>query len=219
MIVSGAFGVFNKQVVIECGGYKTNTIGEDMEIVFRIHKYLTDKKRKYSIRFCEDAVCWTQGPSSLGDLRSQRRRWQIGLMDSLLSYKSMAFNPRYGFVGLISIPYSWIFELMGALIEVLGYIIIPLSFFFGELSLFFFLLFLIITTLLGIILSLGGLILEQKTNKGCMTAKQCIQLSLYAIIENFGYRQFITLCRVEGMFKYRKIKNTWGKIKRKQFNQ
>lgn len=219
LIVSGAFGVFNKQVVIDVGGYKTKTIGEDMEIVVRIHRYLRGKKQKYVVRFCEDAVCWTQGPSNMQDLRGQRRRWQIGLMDSLLSHKAMFLNPRYGFAGMVAMPYSWAFELLGAPIEVLGYFIIPLSYFFGELSLFFFLLYLAVAICLGIILSLGGLILEQTNNKGCLNSKQIMELTRYAVLENFGYRQFITLCRLEGMLKYRKLKGTWGKIKRKEFNQ
>jgi cellulose synthase/poly-beta-1,6-N-acetylglucosamine synthase-like glycosyltransferase len=219
LIVSGAFGLFNKSVVIECGGYKNNTIGEDMEIIIRIHEYLKKKKAKYNIQFREDAVCWTQGPSSLKDLRSQRRRWQIGLFDSLLSHKKMILNPRYSFVGMLSMPYYWIFELLGAPIEVLGYFIIPISLFVGELSLKFFFFYLTIATCLGIILSIGGLILEQKTDKGCMTPKQCLHLTIYAFLENFGYRQLITLFRVEGMLKYRKLKTTWGKIKRKEFNK
>lgn len=219
LIVSGAFGVFKKQTVIDCGGYKTDTVGEDMEIVVRIHQYMREKKRKYSIKFCQDAVCWTQGPMSMEDLRGQRRRWQVGLFDTLLCHKRMILNPRYGVAGLVSIPYSWIFELLGAPIEVLGYLIIPLSLLMGELSPFFFFLYLALAVCLGIILSFGGLILEQVTHKGCMSAKQSVQLALYAVLENFGYRQYITLARVEGMLRFRKMKRTWGKIKRKEFNQ
>lgn len=219
LIVSGAFGVFKKQTVIDVGGYKTNTIGEDMEIVVRIHEYMLKNKKKYAVKFVEDAVCWTQGPMHLKDIRSQRRRWQIGLFDSLFSHKKMLFNPRYKFVGLFSIPYNWIFELFGAVVEVLGYFIIPFSLIMGELNMFFFVLYLVLAILLGIILSIGGLILEQYTKKGSMSAKQCMKLSIYAILENFGYRQLISIFRVEGMLKYRKLRSTWGKIQRKEFEQ
>ena len=219
LIVSGAFGVFKKQAVIEAGGYKTNTIGEDMEIVVRIHKNMKAKKKKYKIIFCEDAVCWTQGPLSLNDIRSQRRRWQIGLFDTLLSHKSMLLNPRYGTVGLLAIPYHWIFELFGAVVEVLGYFIIPFSLVMGELNMFFFIIYFLLAVLLGVILSIGSLILEQYTRKSIVSAKQCLSLSLYAILENFGYRQIISLFRVEGMLKYRKLRKTWGKIKRKEIEQ
>ena len=219
LIVSGAFGVFKKSAVIEVGGYKTNTIGEDMEIVVRLHKYFRSRKKKYKIIFCEDAVCWTQGPMSLNDVRSQRRRWQIGLLDTLLSHKALFLNPFYGMVGLVAIPYNWIFELLGAVVEVLGYFIIPFSLIMGELNMFFFIVYFLLAALLGVILSLGSLILEQYTRRSIMTAKQCLSLSLYTILENFGYRQIITLFRLEGILKYRKLRKTWGKIKRKEMEQ
>lgn len=219
LIVSGAFGVFQKQAVIEVGGYKTNTIGEDMEIVVRLHSYMRKNKRKYKVIFCEDAVCWTQGPMKLKDIRGQRRRWQIGLLDTLISHKNLLFNPRYGAVGLVAVPYNWIFELLGAVIEVLGYFIIPFSLIMGELNIFFFVIYFLLATLLGIMLSIGSLILEQYTKKSAMTAKQYILISVYAILENFGYRQLITIFRVEGIIKYRKLRQTWGKIERKEFEQ
>lgn len=219
LIVSGAFGVFKKQAVIKVGGYKTNTIGEDMEIVVRLHKYMRAHKQKYKIIFCEDSVCWTQGPMSISDIRSQRRRWQIGLLDTLISHRSLFLNPRYGMIGLMAIPYNWIFELLGAPIEVLGYFLIPLSLVMGELNMFFFIIYFLLAVLLGVILSIGSLILEQYTRKTTMSAKQCLSLSLYAVLENFGYRQAITLFRVEGILKYRKLRKTWGKIKRKEVGQ
>lgn len=219
LIVSGAFGVFKKQAVIEVGGYKTNTIGEDMEIVVRLHKYMRANRRKYKIIFCEDAVCWTQGPMSVNDIRSQRRRWQIGLLDTLLAHKGLFLNPRYGSVGLAAIPYNWVFELFGAVVEALGYFIIPFSLLMGELNMFFFTIYFLLAVLLGVILSMGSLILEQYTRRSVMSAKQCLTLSLYAILENFGYRQMITLFRLEGILKYRKLRKTWGKIKRKDVEQ
>jgi cellulose synthase/poly-beta-1,6-N-acetylglucosamine synthase-like glycosyltransferase len=219
LVVSGAFGVFNKQAVIEIGGYRTGTIGEDMELIVRMHRYMKEKKRAYAIKFSEDAICWTQGPSSLRDLRSQRRRWQIGLLDTLLLHRVMFMNPKYGAAGLLAVPYSWIFEFVGAIIEVLGYVIIPLSFFLGELSLYFFLLCLAVAIGLGIMISLGGLILEQTDNKGCMSSKQIMNLPRYAFLENFGYRQLITVFRVEGILRYKKYRNTWGRIQRVRFNR
>ena len=219
LIVSGAFGLFRKQTVIEVGGYKTNTIGEDMEIVVRIHKYMRKHKKKYRVKFNENSICWTQGPMSMKDIRSQRRRWQIGLFDTLLSHASMLFNPFYGFVGMFAVPYNWIFELLGAVVEVIGYILIPFTLIMGELNMFFFVTYFLLAVMLGVILSEGSLVLEQLTHKHAMNAKQCLLISLYAILENFGYRQLITLYRVEGILKYRKLRKTWGAIKRKEFEQ
>ena len=218
LIVSGAFGVFNKQVVVDAGGYKTNTIGEDMEIVVRIHRFMRTHKRKYKVKFCPEAVCWTQGPMSLRDLQSQRQRWQIGLFDTLKSHLLMTFNPRFQSVGLLSIPYSWLFEFLGAVVETLGYFIIPFSLLMGELNIYFFILYFLMAVMLGIMISVGGIILEQNTRKGCMSSQQAMKLSLYAILENFGYRQAITLFRFGGIIHYRKRKGSWGNIKRREFN-
>lgn len=218
LIVSGAFGVFNKQVVIDAGGYRTDTIGEDMEIVVRIHHFMRSNKRKYTVKFCPEAVCWTQGPMSISDLKSQRRRWQIGLFDTLRYHITMTLNPRYRTVGLLSIPYHWIFEFLGTAVETLGYFIIPFSLLMGELNLYFFILYLMLAVMLGIMLSVGGVILEQNTRKGCMSSAQAMKLSLYAILENFGYRQMVTLFRFTGIIRYRKYKGSWGMIRRREFN-
>ena len=219
LIVSGAFGLFRKQTVIDIGGYKRNTIGEDMEIVVRIHRYMRKNHKKYRVKFNEFSVCWTQGPMSMNDIRSQRRRWQIGLMDTLISHAAMTLNPFYGFVGLVSVPYNWIFELFGAVVEVIGYFLIPFTLIMGELNMFFFVIYFLLSVALGIILSEGSLVIEQYTHRGAMNAKQSIAISVYALLENFGYRQMITLFRVEGILKYRKLRKSWGKIKRKEFEQ
>lgn len=218
LIVSGAFGVFNKQVVIDAGGYRTNTIGEDMEIVVRIHRFMRSYKRKYKVKFCPEAICWTQGPMSFSDLKTQRRRWQIGLFDTLKAHFVMTFNPRYRTVGLLSIPYSWLFEFIGTAVETLGYFIIPFSLLMGELNMYFFILYFLLAVMLGIMLSVGGIILEQNTRKGCMSSNQAMRLSLYAVLENFGYRQAITFFRFAGIVRYRKYKESWGQIKRREFN-
>ncbi len=219
LIVSGAFGLFRKQTVIDVGGYKRNTIGEDMEIIVRIHRYMRKNKIKYRVKFNELSICWTQGPMSINDIRSQRRRWQIGLMDTLIAHRAMTLNPRYGMVGLFSMPYNWIFELLGAVIETIGYFLVPFSLIMGELNMFFFVMYFLLAVMLGVILSEGSLVLEQYTHRAAMTAKQSISISIYAILENFGYRQMISIFRVEGIIKYRKLRKTWGKIKRKEFEQ
>lgn len=219
LIVSGAFGLFKKDAVIEVGGYKNNTIGEDMEIVVRMHHKFKKEKRKYSVKFCDKAICWTQCPMSIKDLRGQRRRWQVGLFDTLLSHFSMTFNPRYGAVGFLSMPYNFIFELLGVIVESLGYLIIPFSVIMGELNMFFFVMYLLLSVILGTMLSVGGILLEQYTRKGCFTPDQIMKLSIYAFLENLGYRQLIVLFRLEGVLRFRKYRTSWGKIKRTQFNK
>uniref|UniRef100_UPI00261295C2 glycosyltransferase n=1 Tax=Clostridium sp. TaxID=1506 RepID=UPI00261295C2 len=164
-----------------------------------------------------EPICWTQAPESFKDLRTQRRRWQIGLFDTLLSYKSMIFNPKYGTIGMISLPYYWIFELLGPIIEFLGYIFIPLAYLFGLLHFDMFIIYLIIAFLLGCTLSMGSILLEQVSFCKYSSLKDTMHLMLFAVIENLGYRQLTILYRIEGIFKFRKLRHSWGTIERKQF--
>jgi len=218
LIISGAFGAFRKNTAVEVGGYANNTIGEDMELVVKLHEYMRRNKRKYKLRFIPDPVCWTQAPEKIKDLRGQRRRWQIGLMDSLFRHKKLLFNPRYGVIGLLAAPYFWIFEMLGPIIEMLGYILIPISYIFGLLNFKYFILFLVSSILYGIVLSIGAVLLEQYTFNKYPSVKQLLRLSLYGILENFGYRQLTTLFRIEGIIKYKKLKHSWGKMKRHNFS-
>lgn len=219
LIVSGAFGAFRKDAAIEVGGYAKNTIGEDMELIVKLHEYFLRNKRPYKIKFIPDPVCWTQAPERIKDLRGQRRRWQIGLMDSLFKHKRMFFNPRYKQIGLIAVSYFWLFEMIGPIIEILGYILIPLAYFLGLLNEKYFILFLVASILYGILLSIGAILLEEYTFNKYPSLKQLLKLSLYGILENFGYRQMTTVFRIEGIVKFRKMKHSWGKIKRKSFQE
>lgn len=218
LIISGAFGAFRKDVVMQVGGYSSNTIGEDMELVVKIHKYLRKNKFKYKIKFIPDPVCWTQAPEKIKDLRGQRRRWQIGLMDSLFRHKEILLNPKYGIIGLLGVPYFWIFEMLGPVIETLGYICIPLSYAFGLLNTRYFILFLFSSIFYGIILSIGAILLEEYTFSKYPSIKQILKLSWYGILENFGYRQMTTFFRIDAIIRFKKFRNSWGKIKRENFN-
>ncbi len=219
LIISGAFGAFRKSVVIECGGYKVNTIGEDMDIIMKLHKKMREEKRKYKIKFLADPICWTQVPESLKDLRSQRRRWQIGLFDSLLNYRSMILNPKYGTIGTVVVPSFWIFELIGPVVEFLGYVFIPLAYLFGLLEFSSFLIYLLIAFLLGSTLSIGSILLEQISFRHYTTLRSTLRLVLLAFLENLGYRQLTVLYRVEGILKVRSGRHSWGTIKRKEFDK
>lgn len=217
LIISGAFGAFNKQVVIDAGGYTPRCIGEDMELVVKLHQSMLKGKRAYSIKFLPDPVCWTQPPDTLGDLKKQRKRWHIGLIDTLMRHRDMAFRPEYGRIGMFCLPYFWIFELIGPLFEVLGYISVPISFFLGIIDIHFMVSFFVVAVLYGIILSVGALLMEENTFRKYPKISQLMKLYLYAILDNFGYRQLNTIYKVEATFSYRKNKSSWGSIQRRAF--
>lgn len=130
----------------------------------------------------------------------------------------MLFNPRYGLIGMLATPYFWFFELCGPIIELSGYIFIPISYLFGMLNIRFFILFLVASILYGVILSIGAILLEEYTFSKYPSTGQLFRLTLYGILENFGYRELTVLYRIEGIFKYKKNKNNWGEIQRKSFN-
>ncbi|WZL72710.1 glycosyltransferase [Clostridiaceae bacterium 35-E11] len=219
LIISGAFGVFKKNIVATVGGYTSDTIGEDMELVMKIHRYMYEQKQKYRVVFIPDPVCWTQAPENFKSLSNQRKRWHRGLMDSLISHWKMLFNPQYGRIGMLVIPYYWIFEMIGPFIEMTGYITVGLSFLFGILNLEFAILFFIMAVLYGIFISISSILLEEYTFRRYEKVSEYMRLIFYSIFENFGYRQLTTWWRVRSVFGYRVKKNKWGNIDRQEFRE
>jgi len=219
LIISGAFGAFLKSAVIDAGGYTINTIGEDMDIVMKLHKMMRQKKYKYRITFLPDPICWTQVPVKIKDLYGQRRRWQVGLMDAMKRHNEMMLNPRYGVTGLLAMPYFFLFELIAPIVEALGLVFVPLSYFLGILSFKFFITFFIAATVFGVILSVGALIIEEFTFNKYVKLREFFRLCLYGILENFSYRQMTVVFRLIAILRFKKYRHAWGKIKRQDFNK
>ena len=121
LIVSGAFGIFRKDVAMACGGYRAASITEDMDLVIRMQKHMHERKKPYRIQFIPDPICWTEAPESLRVLARQRSRWHRGLIQTLVRYRGMLFNPRYGVAGMFAMPFYALFEMAGPFIECLGY--------------------------------------------------------------------------------------------------
>lgn len=217
MIISGAFGVFKKSVVIDAGGYTENTIGEDMELVVKIHEQMRRNKTTYKIVFVPDPVCWTQVPEKLKILKSQRKRWHKGLMDSILNHKRMLFNPKYGAVGLLAMPYYLFVEMIGAPIEIIGYFSFFISFWLGLISLEFFLVFLSVSVLYGIFLSMSAILLDEYNFSKYTKVREYFLLMLYSVLENFGYRQLNAWWRFTAFLSYRRKNKQWGEMTRQEF--
>src|SRR5258708_22009246 len=123
-IISGAFGVFRTDLVRAVGGYRPHAIGEDFDLVARLHRHLLEKGADYHIHFVPDPMCWTEVPSDLKSLARQRARWQKGLLDVLWPNRDMLFRPRYGRIGCFALPYLWLFDLFAPFVETVGIAII-----------------------------------------------------------------------------------------------
>lgn len=214
MIISGAFGVFRTDLVREVGGYRSHAIGEDIDLVTRLHRYLRDKKAKYQIQFIPDPVCWTEAPSDLKSLGSQRARWQKGLLDVLWPHRDMLFKPRYGRLGYIALPYLWIFELFAPVIELGGILTILLAAFTGALSREFFLQFLIFGYAFATVISVGSVLLEEFTYKRYNDWQDVIRLVSYCFLEHFPYRQLQLFWRLRGIWQYLRGDIAWGALRR-----
>jgi len=215
LIISGAFGVFKKYAVVKVGGY-SKTIGEDLELTLKMHEYFRKNKLKYKIDFASDAVCWTQAPDTLKGLKSQRKRWHRGLTDSILRHKKMMFNPKYGAVGILSMPYFFLVEMLGPVIEMTGYVMLIVSIITGTLSKFFVFVFLM-AYLYGILFSLSAILLEEFSYKRYSGIREITKLVIYSFLEQIIYRQMTVWWRVTSFFNFKKGSKQWGTIKRNKF--
>lgn len=219
MLISGAFGIFKRSAVLAAGGYSHGTVGEDMEIILKLHRYMREQGEDYVIRFVPDPVCWTEAPQTLGVLGSQRKRWQRGALESFFKHIRMLFNPRYGVVGVLGFPYVLLFDVIGPPMEVLGYFLIPVSWYFGFLSPEFFAAYLALTFAWGITISVGALLLEEMELKRIPKARHLVLLGFVAVLENFGYRQINNLWRVIGYWQFLRGSKEWGRMTRSGFQQ
>jgi cellulose synthase/poly-beta-1,6-N-acetylglucosamine synthase-like glycosyltransferase len=216
LIISGAFGLFKKSTVIEVGGYRTHTIGEDMELVVRIHQEMLAKNKPYKIEFVPDPVCWTEVPEDRNTLRNQRIRWQRGLSESLNLHWGLMFTRKASFAGWLAFPYMVLFEWLGPVIELAGYCWTFYAYWAGFLSWSAFVLFLTLSIGLGILLSISGLLLEQMSFQMYPKLRHVYMLVLVAILENLGYRQLNCWWRMVGLYRWATQKeSTWGTMKRK----
>jgi cellulose synthase/poly-beta-1,6-N-acetylglucosamine synthase-like glycosyltransferase len=214
LIVSGAFGMFRRDAVIAVGGYRTDTVGEDMELVVRLHRTCRAARRPYRIVYVADPVCWTEAPESARILRRQRRRWQRGSLETLLFHRGMMLNPRYRGVGLIALPALLLFEIIGPVLELSGYVVTAVGLLLGLISPAAFLLFLALAVLYGLILTLGAAVLEEATANPHPAWSSLGRILIYAVAESFGYRQLGHLWRIEGLWQLVR-KSEWGAMERK----
>lgn len=217
-VISGAFGLFRRSTVVELGGYDTNTVGEDMELIIRLHRHCLEADIPYEIAYIPDPVAWTQCPEDLKTLSGQRDRWQRGLMEALIKHRKMFFNPRYGRVGMLAYPYYFLLEMLGPFIELAGYVSVVITLLMGLISVPFLLAFFLVAFVYGSVISIFSLALEELTFRRYQRLGDLFGLILTAMIESFGYRQLLSWWRFRGMVRrIFKGQTGWGKMTRTGF--
>lgn len=218
IIISRAFGLFKKSVVIACGGYDHTTMGEDMELCVKLHVFCRENARPYRIRYAADAVCWTQVPERFGDLCKQRRRWHIGLFQSMMKHRRILGNPKYGAVGFVSYVYFLIYELFSPYIEIFGVLTMLLAFAVDLINVPFMLLFFGIYVAYTAILSLTAFFARVHTVDLSLSLRDVLQALALCAFEVSCLRFALAWVRMMALVGYRRKKNTWGQIERQKLD-
>lgn len=217
LIISGAFGVFRKEAVVEAGGYRTATMGEDMELVVRLHlvRRVAGRRRPHRIVYVPDPICWTEAPESLRVLRSQRLRWQRGLLESLAANRQLLFHRRGGAAGWLAFPFLLLFEGLGPLVELVGWGLLLLAVLVGGLSWTAFLAWLLAALGLSLLLSVSALLLEELSLHLYERPRQLLVLLGAILLENLGYRQLTAWWRLQGVLLWlARRPGRWGTMQR-----
>lgn len=215
LIVSGAFGLFRRTVVIEAGGYRTTTVGEDMDLVTRLHRLHRTAGKPYRISFVADPICWTEAPETLQTLRRQRERWQRGLLESLVANRRLLFHPRGGAPGWLAFPVALVFEALGPVIEIAGYGFMVAMFVAGRVSWQALVAFLLASIGMGLLLSVAALLLEELSFHLYDRPRHFGVLLAAMVLENLGYRQLTALWRLRAVAGWALFRRgQWGEMKR-----
>jgi cellulose synthase/poly-beta-1,6-N-acetylglucosamine synthase-like glycosyltransferase len=216
-MISGAFGIFRRKAAVAAGGCATDTVGEDYELVLRMHRYHIENKIPYRIVSAPAPVCWTEAPDTLRILASQRRRWQRGALETFFRHRHMLFNPRYGRIGMIGMPMSLLVDVFGPIAEIAGYVMVPILYFSGMLNADYALAFLGLTFVFGIYISAGSMTLEEISLHRIPRAVDLLKLLGIVLIENLGYRQLSNVWRIQGWYEFLRKRKGWGKMTRTGF--
>jgi len=218
ILISGAFGMFRRDVLVEVGGLDPDSIGEDFELVMRIHRYMIDNGRDYRVKFVAEPVSWTEVPGTVTDLRSQRKRWHRGLWETLWKYRGMLLNPRYGRVGLVAIPYYWTFELIAPLLELGGFVLVVLGFALGVVNTEYALIFMAVAYGYATLVTLVAMAIEELSFHKYPRWRDLGAILMASVLENLGYRQATAWWRLEGWWaSLRGKKPVWGTMTRQGF--
>jgi cellulose synthase/poly-beta-1,6-N-acetylglucosamine synthase-like glycosyltransferase len=214
-IISGAFGMFRRDVVVEVGGLDPTNLGEDFDLVTRIHRRMRDQRRPYRVVFVGEPVVWTEVPATLEVLRRQRKRWHRGLAQTLWRHRRMIGNPRYGRIGLVALPYYVLFELVAPVVELVGLVAMVVGLLVGAINVPFALLFALVALGYSFLLTLASLALEEFSFHRYRRWSDLGWLVLASLAENVGYRQLTAVWRLEGLWEQMRQQGyEWGAMTR-----
>ncbi len=214
LIISGAFGLFDAETVIGSGGYSTDTVTEDLELVVRLHRYLRERQIPYCIRSIPDPLAWTEVPVNYKTLSKQRERWQRGLWQVLWKHRAVFFKKRYGKLGWISLPCFFFIDALSPFVEFFGGLFVLLGFFMGVVDVLFMILFIAVLYGVGILSSCLAVLLEERSFGCYQNVPSLLKMVAYAMMEQVGYRHRTVWWRLKGFHNWLRHKESWNKFKR-----
>ena len=220
LLISGALGIFDREVVIACGGYYTKTVGEDMELVVRMRKYMAEKKIKYRVDYISDPLCWTEAPTTFKVLGNQRNRWTRGTVDTLFLHRKLFFNPKYGFMGMVSHPFWVFYEWLAPYIEVFGMLYFLTIAFFGQPNwpLFFVMIFFVY--FFAVTFSTYAILFDHLAYHRYKKKRMIIKLILTAWLEPIILHPMVVYWAIRGNIDlFIRKKKTWGNMTRVGFEK
>lgn len=217
LIISGAFGLFDRRAVLAAGGYAHDTVGEDMELVLRIRRHDFDVGGRGRVDFIPDPVAWTEVPEMMRGLGRQRDRWHRGLADVLWRYRTVLGRPRYRGMGSFVYPYFVFVELLGPVVEALGLLGLLVGLAIGAVNVPFALLYFLAAYGFGTFLTTYTLMLEELSFHRYEGFGERPVLLAWGLLENLGYRQLTVFWRLRGLVKFLRGRSDWGVMDRRGF--
>lgn len=219
LLISGAFGAFDREIAINAGGYDTKTVGEDMELVVRMRRYMLERKLPYTVSYIPDPLCWTEAPETSAIFKKQRSRWMRGTIETLWSHRKMFFNPNYKILGMVSVPYWTFFEFLAPFIEFIGLIVTFIFVVLGILHWKFFLLLFLFVYVFAAMFSVMALLSEELTYHKYPRIKDFFKLLGAALIEPLYFHPLAVYASLIGYWEKLRGKKTWGEMTRQGFQK
>ncbi len=200
--VSGGYGLFSTDVVINAGGYNSASFAEDMDMLTRMITYCCDTKREYRVVQIPHTCCWTEGPSNLRLLYRQRVRWGRGLIQLMWQQRRVILNPKYKRLGMISMLYTFLFEFMAPIIECSGFFMLWYLIFTNGVNWDTFFVTLFAIYIFSFMLSTFVVFYDYVLGCSYTSIRSYVKLLIAALLEPIFYHPIVVVCSLVGYFKF-----------------
>ena len=213
LCASGAFQIWRRDLVEDLGGWSRQFTCEDIEFTFRAHRVLRERGIDYRIECLPDCVGVTEGPDSVAKLVSQRERWQRVILETCWANRRMWFNPRYGTVGSLGLPYYLLSEIVAPFFEVLAITTLVTGAVTGRIEWWLFFALTLAITFANSALTTGALLLHDRERRK-YGISAVVRLLALMPFEMLVYRPVMAWARIKGTWRFTRGDKGWHKFER-----